>query len=484
MKPFDDKLPEEREPQHEELITLLKRAYRKPVPLSPTRQTQVLERVRERLMKTDLADSLPEDMPIPEIGELSSSPSKTETRAGKQHPGGRLGRLFNVLAAVLVVAALLGASLILFRHRLPSTGNHPTSATQTYDSFVATNGIMFGFDAQHTHFNPFEHVLNPTTVGGLTKKWTYQPAGTIFSSPAVAGGVVYIGCSCGYLYALDAATGTKKWAYWTGGSQVNDSPAVVGGVVYFGSSEDHTLYALDAATGKMKWAYQTRGAISNSSPAVVGGVVYFGSWDGNVYALDAASGAKKWAYPIGHYVESSPAVAGGVVYVGSDNGNVYALDAASGTKKWIYRTGGVYSSPAVAGGMVYVGSDDGNVYALDAASGTKKWAYQTGIRVEASPAVAGGVVYVGSVDDGTVYALDAATGAKKWTYRTNGQMFSSPTVANGVVYVGSENGNVYALDAATGVKKWAYYPIGMGSSAAVADGVVYFGVYAFHLPGT
>ena len=365
-------------------------------------------------------------------------------------------------------------------------------STQTYDSYVATNGIMFGFDAQHTHFNPFEHILNPMTVGGLTKKWVYYPAGTVFSSPAVAGGVVYIGCACGYLYALDAATGAKKWAYWTGGSQINDSPAVVGGVVYFGSGEDHTLYALDAATGKKKWAYRTRGPISNSSPAVVGGVVYFGSWDGNVYALDAATGAKKWAYPIGHYVDSPPAVADGVVYIGSDNGNVYALDAVSGTKKWAYHTGDVVSSsPAVAGSIVYVGSDDGNVYALDAATGAKKWAYHIGHSIGSSPALADGVVYIGAVEDGTLYALDAATGAKKWTYRTNGRIYSSPTVADGVVYIGSDPlngsnpGNVYALDAVSGAKKWAYPIGGMDSSAAVADGVVYVGgVYAFHLPGT
>jgi len=271
------------------------------------------------------------------------------------------------------------------------TGRGPT---QTYASFVATNGIMFGFDAQHTHFNPFEHILNPTTVGGLTKKWTYQAEGTVFSSPAVAGGVVYVGCSCGYLYALDAATGKKKWAYWTGGSQVNDSPAVVGGVVYFASGEDHTLHALDAATGKKKWAYQTRGPIGNSSPTVVGGVVYFGSWDGNVYALDAATGAKKWAYQTGNRVEASPAVADGVVYVGSvDDGTLYALDAATGAKKWTYHTNGqMFSSPTVANGVVYVGSDRGNVYALDAVSGAKKWAYP--LATDSSATVADGVVYV------------------------------------------------------------------------------------------
>ena len=243
------------------------------------------------------------------------------------------------------------------------------SAIHTYASFVATNGIMFGFDAQHVHFNPFEHMLNPTTVGGLTKQWAYNTVGSVFSSPAVAGGTLYVGSADGNVYAIDAASGTKKWAYQTGNT-VGDDPAVVGGVVYVGS-EDHTLYALNAASGAKKWAYQTRGEIV-SSPAVVDGVVYVGSEDGTLYALNATSGTKKWAYHIGNWVDSSPAVAGGIVYVGSEDGNVYALNATSGTKKWAYHTGNfVYSSPAVVGGMVYVGSGDGNVYALDAASGTK-----------------------------------------------------------------------------------------------------------------
>jgi outer membrane protein assembly factor BamB len=407
------------------------------------------------------------------------------------------------------------------------------SATQAYASFVATNGIMYGFDAQHTHFNPFEHILNPTTVGGLTKKWAYDMSSSVISSPTVAGGVVYIGCVCGYMYALDAATGTKKWAYSTGGSQVGDDPAVVGGVVYFGSVESHTLYALDAATGAKKWTYQTRGTIL-SSPTVVGGVVYVGSDDNTLYALDAVTGAKKWAYWTRGSIESSPAVAGGMVYVGSFDGNVYAFDAATGAKKWAYRTGNnVYNSPAVSGGVVYVGAGDGNVYAFDATTGVKKWVYRTGGPLGpsvSSPAVSGGIVYVGSRGDGNVYALDATTGAKKWIFPIkvdtsewggrcpippllarplehtplskgtllpppipkclNSFMSTDPVLASGLVYFGSGDGILYALDAASGAKKWAYRDGStIDSSPAVADGVVYYGslsspLYAFHLPGT
>ena len=53
---------------------------------------------------------------------------------------------------------------------------------------------------------------------------------------------------------------------------------------------------------------------------------------------------------------------------------------------------------------------------------------------------------------------------------------SSAAVANGVVYVGSYDGNVYALNAATGVKLWSFLTGGkVFSSPAVANGAVYVG---------
>src|SRR5438105_3675813 len=53
---------------------------------------------------------------------------------------------------------------------------------------------------------------------------------------------------------------------------------------------------------------------------------------------------------------------------------------------------------------------------------------------------------------------------------------SSPAVANGVVYIGSGDHKVYALNATTGAKLWSYTTGGEGgSSPAVVNGVVYIG---------
>ena len=74
------------------------------------------------------------------------------------------------------------------------------------------------------------------------------------------------------------------------GSEVRSSPAVAGGVVYVGSG-DGRVYALNATTGAQVWNYTT-GSFVFSSPAVAGGVVYVGSFDYKVYALNATTGAQ------------------------------------------------------------------------------------------------------------------------------------------------------------------------------------------------
>jgi outer membrane protein assembly factor BamB len=102
--------------------------------------------------------------------------------------------------------------------------------------------------------------------------------------------VVYVGSSDGYLYALDASTGSLIWGYQTGHNQTS-SPAVSSGVVYVGSVDYYTpvsyVYALDASTGDLIWRYHISGTYSDvySSPAVAGGVVYVGSNDNYIYAL-------------------------------------------------------------------------------------------------------------------------------------------------------------------------------------------------------
>ena len=124
MKPFDDMLPEEQEPQHEELITFLQRAYSRPVMVPPAEQAQIITRVRERLVQTDQWSSLNGDISLPQIGVLDSSPHQAVSPAGKPRRNRRRFRLMALLAAAMIIAVLLGTPLLLSRPWLLSTGGY------------------------------------------------------------------------------------------------------------------------------------------------------------------------------------------------------------------------------------------------------------------------------------------------------------------------------------------------------------------------
>ena len=89
-----------------------------------------------------------------------------------------------------------------------------------------------------------EKVLNRTNVSHLQLDWSYPTGAEIWTSPAVANGVIYIGSDNRKLYAFDASCRRDcqpLWFYATDGG-IWSSPAVANGLVYVGS-DDGKLYA-------------------------------------------------------------------------------------------------------------------------------------------------------------------------------------------------------------------------------------------------
>lgn len=67
-------------------------------------------------------------------------------------------------------------------------------------------------------------------------------------------------------------------------------------------------------------------------------------------------------------------------------------------------------------------------------------------------------------------------GKLKWTFNTGDVIRSSAAVADGVVYFGSRDWKLHAVDAETGVEKWSFLTGSrVESSPAVVNGIVYFG---------
>jgi carboxypeptidase family protein/BACON domain-containing protein len=147
MNRFDDLLPEERVPEHDELITLLKHAYRAPISLSSTKEKQIIERVRERLLQRGLEVSpQEEDVRESQIGVLDSNPHITVFPSRIPLRNRQRFRLIALLAAAFVLAVLLISPLLIFRHS--STGG-PGFPTLTLSANPAKVGQKVVFTLRH-----------------------------------------------------------------------------------------------------------------------------------------------------------------------------------------------------------------------------------------------------------------------------------------------------------------------------------------------
>lgn len=117
MKPFDDSIPEEIETSHAALVSMLRQAASGPVQLTGEEQAQLLERVHQRLLSTDQASSASEEQAVRPVEADDSTPPKPAARPFAIRRAQRIMQFASMLAAVLVVAAFIGASLLLFTHR-------------------------------------------------------------------------------------------------------------------------------------------------------------------------------------------------------------------------------------------------------------------------------------------------------------------------------------------------------------------------------
>jgi len=157
------------------------------------------------------------------------------------------------------------------------------------------------------------------------KKWAFDTKGSwVIASPAVRGGKVYFATSdSGLFYMMDTKSGTpifslnfKQWPMFS-------SPAVAGDMLYIGSNEGK-LIAIDLAAQKTAWIFQTEASLQNG-PAFTkpdGSPKMEAAFTENFYD-DMVVGVSK-LLSVGA-VLSSPVVVNNVIYFGSADGYVYAL---------------------------------------------------------------------------------------------------------------------------------------------------------------
>lgn len=402
----------------------------------------------------------------------------------------------------------------------------------------------FLFDSAHTSYNANATSISQSNLSSLDPiwRWLVPPSpntGTtqLFGTPVVKDGVLYIGAADGEFYAVSEATRAVLWSRFLGlelphtcgpGAQGIASTATVmtdpgtGKLAVYVNAPDGYLYALDAQTGTVVWR-SVVGIPSTTqndyyawgSPLVANGKVYVGiSSDcdnplvpAGLLAFDQSTGSQiaRWndlpGSATGASIWSTPALLpDGSIIVTTGNasgktqpsyaesivrldGSTLAVldywqvpqasqtyDADFGASPTVFTA----SINGVSTEMVGACNKNGLYYALNAndLSAGPVWqarinqAYAGGSAECDAAAIWDGSHLIESGGDsttingvtyqGSVQSLDPATGAPIWQTGLPGQVVGSPTEdANGVVAAqiwASSTGKlgVYLLSASTG----------------------------------
>ncbi|HSS00725.1 MAG TPA: PQQ-binding-like beta-propeller repeat protein [Kofleriaceae bacterium] len=186
----------------------------------------------------------------------------------------------------------------------------------------------------------------------------------------------------GGLAAWDRATGAELWRIDSPlTTAINATPIAAGGLAYVVNGLDE-VFALDLATGARRWQVKLDpagfdwGNATVGTPAISGRVLVVPTLYRDLVALDATSGFELWRHaatpsPLRttHYrgvneagFEASPIITGDLVWAADTSGRLSALDLQTGEELWHTSLGvPVLAGLAVSGDWLVVASFDGSV---------------------------------------------------------------------------------------------------------------------------
>ncbi len=339
-------------------------------------------------------------------------------------------------------------------------------------------------------------------------RWKADLPGRGISSPAVAGGRVYVTACSGYrmthlhVLCFDAATGTRLWERQftaTGPTMCHPtttlagpSPAADGKAAYalFGTGD---LAALDR-DGNLLW-YRSLGrdygGIANqlglaASPVLAGDTLLLPmeNTDRSFAAgLDTKTGRNKWKVErkrgTNCVTPVALPVAGRLEAVFATPGEMTAYDPETGAAIWTH-TGISPSSTAspgsAEGGLLVVPGRELCLVRPGPGETTPEVVWQTGKTAhgDPSPVAYRGRVYV--LAGVGVDCVDGRTGRSLWKQRVKGgQFWASPLAADGKLYAVAEDGLCTVIRLGDQPEVLATNPLGESvfATPAIADGCLY-----------
>ena len=322
----------------------------------------------------------------------------------------------------------------------------------------------------------------------LAWRWIQPTTAAPTGAPLVSGETIYTAVG-GRIYAIDRATGNKKWQY----PQVEPvnglfrtTPVLVGDTLV-AAADNKIVYAINPETGAPKWTYNSPSPVLGA-PVTTGSYVAFATSDNTLIALDAATGKPAWA-PYNIYDRLQGQIAaynGGIVFFTGLN-ELRSLDIVSKRANYLrpvkFGQLSPRAQPVLFGDTFYVTSGP-YLIAVNASSGVSKWqSPNLNMQIEYPPAVSAEGVFVVSTDGAALVLDPQRRGAPIEAMRKGPVQIGSfaavrPTAVGTKFVIPTTNGAVNLFDPATGSLLWSYVvrPVGdvyetAGTSTGGAPGM-------------
>lgn len=229
--------------------------------------------------------------------------------------------------------------------------------------------------------------------------WSVDLRAETLAPPSVENGIVYAQSGADVVFALDAETGKQLWRY---NRQVTTSlsirattkPVIAGELLLVGFSDGY-LVALKKRDGNIVWERKlgrsTRFHDVDSTPVVDGKNVFVASFDAALYSLNLNTGEINWSVNEGAYVPVTLGDGGlsGRLYYSTANGKILILDKESGKQIGeIQNKKGIATQPVLYKNYLIYGESDGAFTVADAQSGGTLANFYPGEGVVSRPTIA------------------------------------------------------------------------------------------------
>jgi outer membrane protein assembly factor BamB len=301
------------------------------------------------------------------------------------------GKTIFVSDQSFLFAADAGSGSILWKY--PQKAD---PATVFFAAPAVANGWVYAGDYKNVLF---AFKLEGLDTANPIPNWSFNTnidKGRMIGSPLVEEGTVLIPSTDFNLYALNATDGTLKWTF-KARNALWAQPVSDGKMVYQ-AGMDHYIYAIDLASGAKRWEVDLGGPILGGATLSKDGILYTGTLKSEIIAVNTNTGKITWRKQLAGNLWSPPLLYNGKLYFGTDQGKVYIMTATEGTiEKTVDGGGTIMAAPVYTKDAVIIVTEAGDVFSLALDGSNKIWTRNVGKgKLYSTPSVIGEQIILAS----------------------------------------------------------------------------------------